>query len=449
MKTLNISDLLKQIPQDRVCLKSKDMQLTYAEMLAHVYHFCARHSQYSGARLAVSFANRMSACINLPALAELADALFIQPSDIPLDVLESFYRKADIHFLVKCSGYDVEFLKVKPVEHTFESTIPVEGCVWNLATSGTSGVPKLVSYTLPRLVGAAKRDLDIGRQFIWGLVYDINRFAGLQVYLQVLAGGSTLVVSETEDMLEDIIKLFSKNNVNALSATPTFWRKLLMTNLCSDINFERITLGGEICDQNLLNSLRKVFINSKLSHIYASTEAGVGFSVKDGLEGFPLCYLDESPDPSISLKISDSLLWIKSPRSAEVFVSGTTEIDSDGFINTGDLVSIHGDRVIFGGRDSGSINVGGNKVTPEVIEHVLLAHPAVASCHVYGKKSSMMGMLVVADVVLADLYPPDAETKNELISHCKSELEQYKVPALIKFVNEIRTNATGKINRKV
>ena len=76
-----------------------------------------------------------------------------------------------------------------------------------------------------------------------------------------------------------------------------------MTQGSNDIDFKRITLGGEIADQAILSSLRKVFTSSKISHIYASTEAGVGFSVQDSLAGFPLEYLKSTNQLGIELKI--------------------------------------------------------------------------------------------------------------------------------------------------
>ena len=43
---------------------------------------------------------------------------------------------------------------------------------------------------------------------------------------------------------------------------------------------KRITLGGEIADQAVIDGLSKMFPLASIVHIYASTEAGVGFSVK-------------------------------------------------------------------------------------------------------------------------------------------------------------------------
>lgn len=49
-----------------------------------------------------------------------------------------------------------------------------------------------------------------------------------------------------------------------------------------------ITLGGEIATQAILDTLKNTFPDAKLRHIYATTEAGVVFTVKDGIAGFPL-----------------------------------------------------------------------------------------------------------------------------------------------------------------
>jgi hypothetical protein len=50
----------------------------------------------------------------------------------------------------------------------------------------------------------------------------------------------------------------------------------------------------EIADQAVLDSLRAFFPQAKVAHAYASTEAGVGFAVNDGREGFPSSLLDGS-----------------------------------------------------------------------------------------------------------------------------------------------------------
>ena len=54
----------------------------------------------------------------------------------------------------------------------------------------------------------------------------------------------------------------------------------------------------------------------------------------------------------------------------------TALADEDGFVDTGDMLELRGDRYYFAGRREGIINVGGQKVHPEEVEAVINRHPA-------------------------------------------------------------------------
>ncbi len=100
---------------------------------------------------------------------------------------------------------------------------------WVLSTSGTTGTPKLVAHTLESLTSTTKLDVQAGAAMRWGLVYDPARFAGLQLVLQALLGGGVLVVPPQESLAVQLA-FMAKHGVNALSATPSLWRKILMTS---------------------------------------------------------------------------------------------------------------------------------------------------------------------------------------------------------------------------
>ena len=67
-----------------------------------------------------------------------------------------------------------------------------------------------------------------------------------------------------------------------------------MTPKANHINLLQATLGGEIVDDRILSAITALFPKARIVHIYASTEAGVGFSVSDNRSGFPLNYLKNS-----------------------------------------------------------------------------------------------------------------------------------------------------------
>ena len=325
---------------------------------------------------------------------------------------------------------------------------PGERTRWVLATSGTMGIPKLISHTLASLTATTKSDARVGTVHRWGLLYDPARFAGLQVVLQALLGRSVLVAPRI-DALDEAVDFMLAHGVTALSATPSHWRKLLMTYSIERLPLRQITLGGEIADASILNALRKRFPHCRLTHIYASTEAGVGFSVRDGGPGFPVSFLEDGALEGVQLRVSgDGHLLIRKTRLEQRAV-GTPEMSGtdEGFIDSGDVVEIRGNRVYFLGRASGLINVGGNKVSPEAVEAVLCSHPMVVAARVSGKRSSFLGSMVVAEVQVRDAVRAD-DVKKELNELCRSRLARYQCPTTIHVVAELGIGHSGKMDRK-
>lgn len=319
---------------------------------------------------------------------------------------------------------------------------------WVLATSGTTGTPKLIEHTTESLTRTCKINTRQGKDYTWGLVYDPFRFAGLQVVLQALASGSRLVLADGQQNIGVQAQLMREHGVNALSATPSFWRKLLMSGEWKGHLIRQITLGGEPADQSLLNALFSAFPTARIAHIYASTEAGVGFSVTDGLAGFPQGFLKSGVGGN-QLSIGDSgTLLIKPEKHTPTSYDGRILADNNGYIDTGDLVERRGNRVFFRGRDSGAINVGGNKVIPEEVESVIREVDGVAEVVVKPKNSGVIGQLVTAEVQTHDSVTDKKALKQAIVGHCRQHLEKFKVPAFIRFVAAIEYNPTGKISRK-
>ena len=57
----------------------------------------------------------------------------------------------------------------------------------------------------------------------------------------------------------------------------------------------------------------------KIGHAYASTEAGVGFDVDDGREGFPASFVGAQRD-GVEMRIEDGSLRIRSPGTASRYL---------------------------------------------------------------------------------------------------------------------------------
>jgi acyl-coenzyme A synthetase/AMP-(fatty) acid ligase len=103
--------------------------------------------------------------------------------------------------------------------------------------------------------------------------------------------------------------------------------------------------------------------------------------------------------------------------------------------------------VLFIGRATGTINVGGNKVHPEKVEQVLLQCADICQAKVYAKKSAIMGELVVADVTITEGVD-HSDIKQRVLKTCKNQLQRFEIPTKISIVNNIVHDLSGKLNRK-
>jgi acyl-CoA synthetase (AMP-forming)/AMP-acid ligase II len=154
------------------------------------------------------------------------------------------------------------------------------------------------------------------------------------------------------------------------------------------------------------------------------------------------------------MKIEDHSLRIRSARTAFRYIGDENLplMDAEGFVDTGDIIELRGDRYHFLGRRSGVINVGGLKVHPEEVEALLNRHPAVRMSCVRSRRSPITGALVVADVVLREqLHSASArhaQLEHEILKICRELLPRHKVPAAINFVPTLAVAPTGKVIRQ-
>jgi acyl-CoA synthetase (AMP-forming)/AMP-acid ligase II len=322
---------------------------------------------------------------------------------------------------------------------------------WVMLTSGTSGLPKMVLHSLESLTGAIERSAGQATPIVWGTFYDIRRFGGLQILLRSVLCGGSLVLSDADESMGSYLDRAGLRGVTHMSGTPSQWRNALAYSSSHAISPRYVRLSGEIADRAILDALRARYPQADIVHAYASTEAGVGFEVDDGREGFPSSLLGGSGG-KVDIAVSDGSLRIRSSRTAGRYVGAQTPSlkDADGFVDTGDLVERRGERCYFVGRRGGIINVGGLKVHPEEVEAVINRHPQVRASLVRSRKNLITGAIVVADVVLRT--EPDSaraidrtdDVKREILVACRQALANYKVPAAIRFVAALDVSATGK-----
>lgn len=389
-------------------------------------------------------AHRLVICPNEPSLEYLpsvieatnADAVVSDRTSLLADSLPIQHYVPHAH-TIQSRGYD------RSSQHQTE---------WITFTSGTTGPPKLVVHTLPSLTGAILAGEIPTQKIVWGTLYDIRRFGGLQVFLRATLSGSSLVLSSPSESIASYLARAGSLGVTHISGTPSQWRRVLMSGSASLITPKYVRLSGEIADQPLLNQLRSVYPQARITHAFGSSEAGTVFEVKDGAAGFSAGLI--GCGPNVEMKIEDQTLRVRSPWTATRYQgNGAPTLKGvDGFVDTGDLVDLRDGRYYFVGRRDGRINVGGFKVHAEEVEAILNLHPDVQMSLVRAKKNPITGSIVVADVVLTSSAQTESQNEqalqNDILQFCRKALPLHKVPALIRFVPTLDLAASGKMIRR-
>lgn len=308
-----------------------------------------------------------------------------------------------------------------------------DGRLW-LLTSGSTGRPKRIGHTLSSLTTVSGEMAPR----TWLCPYSPGTYAWWQVVTLGLGSpGQDLVVVDPSD-LDSWVEAGIRYGVSAASGTPTFWRQTMMAHKdkLAEVPLRQISLGGEPVDQAVLDQLRAFFPEARISWIYASSEVGASIVVHDGRAGFPVEWLGRAAEGRPLIDVDGDELVISSPHHGEGL---------EGAVRTGDAVVIEDGRVLITGRlNSDEINVGGAKVSAGVVRAVLQSHPEVAWAHVRGRKSPLVGSLVVADVVLRSGATDAPEVVADLTRWSTDRLPEYGVPRRIKLLEEIPAKETLK-----
>ncbi|MDD9969331.1 MAG: fatty acid--CoA ligase family protein [Myxococcales bacterium] len=360
--------------------------------------------------------------------------LWIAHTNLPDPFIEEFTRRFGIELVVGDSD--------RPTGVTPVAGGPARRI--HMMTSGTTGEPKVAIHTLESLLSRVRSGarVSVNRAGKWLLTYQPTGFAGLQVALTAVLSHGLLVIPEERTPL-GFYQAAVDHGVTQVSATATFWRSLLMVAKPGALGLRQITLGGEAVDQATLTRLRTAFPDTRITHIYASTEAGVVFAVHDGREGFPAAWL-QGPVQGVELRIRDGFLHIKTPNAMRAYATEAEQpLGEDGWLKTADQCEVRDDRVYILGRQDSTINVAGSKVYPLSVERFLLGLSGVLEARVFGVPNPVAGAIVGAEVVLAEGLDPKA-TRMEILKACREQLPGYQVPRAFKIVDAIQVKASGK-----
>ncbi len=310
-----------------------------------------------------------------------------------------------------------------------------------LASSGTTGEPKVMLHDLDRLVNSYPNNKIKNLRIISLLGFD--HIGGLDIILRALWNHSTLVLTSSFDP-EIVCRLIEKYAIDVLPGSPSFFRSLLISEAFSNFDLSSVKVigfGSEPMPQATLLRLKEVFPAAKMQQKFGTSETNA-IRIQNSNEN-PLSFKINKNDANYI--IVNNELWIKSSAQILGYLSDEhNHLIEKGWFRTGDIVEEKKDGSLqIIGRLNDIINVGGEKVLPSEVEDCIMTVPGVKDCKVFGQPNPITGKSVNAEVVTNEDFNA---LKKRIMKNCRDNLEAFKIPTRIKQVDSI--DMTSRLKRK-
>jgi len=330
-------------------------------------------------------------------------------------------------------------------------------------TSGTTGAPKGAMTTHAQNVQVFESFTDaIGMtQDDRYLVVNpfFHSFGYKAGWLSCLIKGAAifpLAVYNPKDVLEQI----ERDKITVMPGAPTIFQTLLAHPDLDkhDISSLRVaTTGATTIPVDLIRRMNEDLGIDDVFSAYGLTEStGVVSLCQKGDDFETIATTCGRPLPGTELRlVDDDGQEVGDGEAGEIWVRGfnvmqgyldmpeaTAEtITTDGWLKTGDIGTQDAKGYIkITDRKKDMVIVGGFNVYPAEIEKALLQHPSITDVAVTGASDERLGEVTHAHIVR------DGElSKDDLITWCRENMANYKVPRRVSFHKALPRNASGKV----
>jgi 2,3-dihydroxybenzoate-AMP ligase len=345
---------------------------------------------------------------------------------------------------------------------------PTDPAVFQLS-GGTTGVPKIIPRTHNDYVYNSKASgavIDIRPDDALLVVLPIaHNFplasAGIQAFL---LAGARLVLS-TSTRAADIFALIERERITHLELVPALLIRYLDDPALKDFDLSSVRVvnsGGQKLQAEVKRRGEELIPSCKVQEVFGMAEGLLNYVRLDDPDevrwetvGRPVC-----PDDEIRLvdeqgrEVPDGEvgeLWTRGPYTLRGYFRAPEHnaraFTRDGYYMTGDLMRRHpSGSYVVEGRKKDLINRGGEKISAEEVENLLLAHAAVLNVACVPMPDPVLGERMCAYVIPRPgqtLTLPEAQRFLE-----GKELAKYKWPERIELVAEFPLSPFGKVSKQ-
>jgi 2,3-dihydroxybenzoate-AMP ligase len=345
---------------------------------------------------------------------------------------------------------------------------PTDPCIFQLS-GGTTGVPKLIprthndyaynSKTAAKVCGVTGDSVLL---LMLPIAHNLPLACpGIQGFM--FNGGKIVLSQSTRP--EEVFPLVAKHRVTHIKVVPALLIRLISSpevtkHDTSSVRY--IQSGGQRLQPEVRLKTKELIPSTFVQENFGMSEGMLMFAKIDDPEdvrletvGFPI-----SPDDEVRLLDDDDKIvafgevgefCARGPYTLRGYY-GTPEhnakaFTSDGFYRSGDLMRQHqSGAYMVEGRKKDLINRGGEKISAEEIENLILSHPAVQNVACVAMPDPNMGERMCACVILKR---GKSLTLDELVAYLATkEIAKYKLPERLEIVSDFPLSTFGKVSKK-
>jgi len=338
-----------------------------------------------------------------------------------------------------------------------------------LYTSGTTGFPKGAMLTHRNLISnaeACNKAMHIDRKDRILLFLPLfHSFSFTVCVILPIYAGITIVLLSSVKPFSKIIRSIVRDRITLFVAVPTVYNILSKIRLPFILRYIfRFLMNIRICvsgaaalPESTLHAFEKRF-KVPLIEGYGLTEAApvVAVNPPHGLRkpnsvGLPLPGIEAVIVGEDGKRLSTGEvgeLIIRGPNVMKGYFNKEEETKAvlkDGWLYTGDMAKIDEDGYIYiVDRKKDLIIVDGMNIYPREVEDIVIRHPLVEECAMVGIPD---GRGSEVPILFIKRKENTLLNENEIRSHLKGKIAQFKIPKGIIFIKDFPKTATGKIKK--
>ncbi len=355
-------------------------------------------------------------------------------------------------------------------EHLTERVVdPTEPALFQLS-GGTTGIPKLIPRTHNDYIYNTKAAVEVNDirpddAFLVVLPMAHNfplACPGIQGFLY---RGARFVISDSTRPA-DVFPLMEREHITHVELVPAVLIRWINDPHIKEYDLSSlrvINTGGQKLQPEVKRRAEELIPSCKIQEVFGMAEGLLCFvrlddsnEIRMETVGRPVCpddelkLLDENDNEVPVGEIGE--LLVRGPYTLRGYFRvpeyNARTFTSDGFYRSGDLMRLHpSGNYIVEGRKKDLINRGGEKISAEEIENLILSHPAVLNVACVPMPDAVLGERTCAFVIL---QPGATLTLKDLTDFLLDKgIAKFKLPERLEVVDDFPLSKFGKVSKHV